>query len=280
MAKSVNEMPKASDAIPEMPAATPFTSVEMIDGTDEEASCIRAGGAGRVDADVLHPALDLVGGATGRGRDLAALANDPAQHEEEDHHSDRRQGEQNDQGTECPRRTVPLQPGHARRGDDRNDSSRDHRHDDRRRDAEHPGQPEEERADADEEPGRETEVAQPPRRREHGGQLLELVGVELHDDLLDRPRDVGGRCRFAMLPEPEIHRWCASAVVRMVLPGFTGEAPISCPGASPAEAAGQPSSAGWSDRRQPESSALTAAAPTIGPSGIGRATGCRMNGRV
>ncbi len=36
MAKSVNEMPKASDAIPRIPVATPWTNVEMIDGTEDE----------------------------------------------------------------------------------------------------------------------------------------------------------------------------------------------------------------------------------------------------
>jgi len=80
---------------------------------------------------------------------------------------------------------VPAQPRDDRRGHGGNNAAGNHRHNDRRRDVEHPGDPDDEEGGADEEPRRDTQITQPARRGKDGRELPELVGVELDDDLLD-----------------------------------------------------------------------------------------------
>ena len=137
--------------------------------------------------------------------DRVALGGDPADDDEHDEEAERDQGEQDDDGAAPARHAVALEPGHGRRDDHREDQARDHRVDDRRgRRGEH-DEPDDERGRADEEPGGDPEVAQPARRREDRGELLELARVELHDlrllvvarRLVPEPRDLHADACYA-----------------------------------------------------------------------------------
>ena len=76
---------------------------------------------------------------------------------------------------------VLSEPSDERQADARDDERPDHRLGDLGRRAEKPDQPDEEQDGSEEEPGREPEVAQPPGRGEHCGQLGQLFLVELND---------------------------------------------------------------------------------------------------
>src|SRR3954453_10552282 len=75
--------------------------------------------------------------------------------------------------------------GHPRNGGtaDRRDNQPDeYWNDDGRSETEHPRQTEEQCGDADEQPRGDAEIAEPARYREDRRELLQLVGVELHDN--------------------------------------------------------------------------------------------------
>jgi hypothetical protein len=83
---------------------------------------------------------------------------------------------------------VPAEPADERRRDGRHDESHEHGLGDLGRCAEEPDEADYERRDADEEPRREAEIAQPARCREDGRERAELSGVDLEDRLLVRIR--------------------------------------------------------------------------------------------
>jgi hypothetical protein len=89
--------------------------------------------------------------------------------------------QQDQQGAESPREAVPLEQRHERFRDRRDHCSDDHGDDDHVRKRKDPDQPDQEQHDADEQPGREPQIAEPLRCREDTG---ELAGIDLDELVL------------------------------------------------------------------------------------------------
>ena len=134
--------------------------------------------ARRVDPGVLEPALNLVGGVAGVSARLVGLRDDPPDHEQEHEGGHGHQCQENDRRPSCPRDAVPPEPADERRGDGCHHEGDDHRLGDDCRGAEEPDHAEEQRRNADEEPRREPEVAQPAWSRKD---ICKLVHADLDD---------------------------------------------------------------------------------------------------
>jgi len=164
-----------------------------------------------IHAEVLQPLLKLVCGSACLGCDRVGLGAHAPDDEQDDQDRDRDHEEEHDERADRARDAVTVQPGHCRAPDGCDHEPHEHRDDDRRRDAEDPREPDEERRDSDEQPGGDSEIPKPARSGEHGGQLPQLIRIELDDGVLHlavlvrRGGEHGGGDLVVlrtMLPEP------------------------------------------------------------------------------
>ena len=170
-------MPIASEVTPLIPLTIPFCSACSAFGTALDTLEFASPALDELTPALSQPALRLARAAARRGADLGALILDPGEDQDQHGDGDRDDPEQDDPGARDARDAMALHPA-----DERHRHGRDHRADDDgpddrvgRRQEPHDADQQGERAD--EEPRRPADVLEPARRREHGGELVDVAGL-------------------------------------------------------------------------------------------------------
>ena len=192
-----------------------------------------------VDTEVFEPALDLVERLVDLRRDVARMGGDAAEDEAEDEHPDGNEPEQDEDRAADTRNAMALQPADRGSGDRADHGGEDDRHDDRRRLAEQPHEPDDDQHKANEQPRRDAELHEPRRRGKPDGPLGR------HRSRFERRRQTParggycGRCRRTTTCWPTSPRsWsacgcsrsCGSATGRQLLSRVGGGSGGARPG--------------------------------------------------
>ena len=150
---------------------------ETVEQRANALGCGRVGVLRRVlcvvpfNAQVLQPALDRVLGLVQVGTQITALTRDAGKHDEHDQCAEQDGRDEQQDRARPPGHPLTLEPANQRSGDRRDHPGGNHGEHDRVREREQPDSADQEQGDADQQPRREPDIAQPTRSGKDARQL-------------------------------------------------------------------------------------------------------------